>query len=137
MVETIEEEPKQIMKFGGLSVKAFDLVLEYMNFAGMTQKEILNLRRVNKSFDEEMYELMQRKSGQLDELKFILSEQKASFEPEGKEVAYFKEYQSIQDRMNEDYEECNKTRATIEFSSYLEPPDYIYRISEVILEITG
>ena len=34
------------------------------------------------------------------------------------------------------YEECNKTRATVEFSSYALPPDYIHYIGEAIGEIT-
>ena len=61
------------MKFGGLPTKAFDLIFEYINVVDMSPKEILQLRLVNKSFDEEIYETLQRKTGQVDEMRFQLA----------------------------------------------------------------
>ena len=52
-------------------------------------------------------------------------------------MEFIKENNSIEDRINLTYEDCNKTRATVEFSCFVTAPDYIYRIAEVILEITG
>ena len=125
------------MKFGGLPTKAFDLIFEYINIVDMSHKEILQLRLVNRSFDEEMYEQIQRKTGQVDEMKFQLAEQKDAFVPEGREIEFLKKENSILDRINETYEASNKTKATVEFSCYAQPPDFIYRIAEMILELTG
>ena len=73
---------------------------------------------------------------QIEELKYKFTEEKSKYEPEGEEKKYFDELNKIYDRLNDTYEECNKTRATVEFYSYAKPPDYIYRIGEVILEVT-
>ena len=48
--------PGQKENFGGLPTKAFDLIFEYINVVDMSHKEILQLRLVNRSFDEEIYE---------------------------------------------------------------------------------
>ena len=52
------ETPVQKLNFGSLPTKAFDLIFEYINVVDMSHKEILNLRLVNRSFDEEIYEDM-------------------------------------------------------------------------------
>ena len=38
--------------------------------------------------------------------------------------------------MEEEYEKCNTVAATLEFHTWGEPPDYVYRIGEACLEIT-
>ena len=48
-----------------------------------------------------------------------------------------KKENAILDRINDTYEASNKTKATVEFSCYATPPDFIYRIAEMILELTG
>ena len=70
-------------------------------------------------------------------MQYKFTEEKLNYDPDAKEKEFFVELNKITDRINDTYEECNKTRATVEFSSFVLPPDFIYRIGEVILELTS
>ena len=124
------------MNFGSMPVEAFRLIYEFIDYSELTPKQILSMRLVSRSVDECMYELWLRKTSQLCEKEKILKKEKFEYEPEGLEKELFQKLNSITDRMEDTYEECNTNRATIEFYTFAKPPDYIYRIGEAILEIT-
>ena len=83
-----------------------------------------------------VYNNMYTKICQYEERRNKIAMQKVNYVPEGEEAEFFKKKERITWKIEPVYEECNKTRATVEFYSYAEPPDYIYYIGEVIGEIT-
>ena len=77
------------LNFGDMPVKAFQMILEFMDFSDMTPQQILSLRLVSRSVDECMYDMWLRKSSQLFEQEQKLQKLKFEYNPEGLEKQYF------------------------------------------------
>ena len=124
------------LTFGRMPKTAFSLILELLDFSELEPSYILSLRLISKSVDECMYEIWYSKTNQLWAKEAKLRNQKIEYISEGKEREFLKKLDDIEERMEEEYEKCNTVAATLEFHTWGEPPDYVYRIGEACLEIT-